>query len=67
MISFHHFCKCAARTAHLMVGIPDYERYVEHHRKNHLEEPLMAYEEFYRESQRRRYEPERGKFKGGCC
>lgn len=50
-----------------MVGIPDYERYVEHRRSIHSGEPLMTYEEFYRESQRRRYELERGKFKGGCC
>lgn len=64
---FHGFCKCAARTAHLMVGIPDYDRYLEHRRNNHAEEPLMSYEEFYRESQRRRYEPERGKFKVSCC
>ncbi len=63
----HRFCKCAARTVHLMVGIPDYETYVEHRRKTHPEEPIMTYEEFYRECQRRRYTAEKGKFKGGCC
>ena len=61
------FWKCTARTAHLMVGIPDYETYVEHRRKTHPGEPIMTYEEFYRESQRRRYTVEKGKFKGGCC
>ena len=50
-----------------MVGIPDYETYVEHRRKTHPEEPIMTYEEFYRECQRRRYTAEKGKFKGGCC
>lgn len=63
----HQFCKCAARTAHLMVGIPDYENYVAHRRNTHPGESIMTYEEFYRESQRRRYTAEKGKFKGGCC
>ena len=64
---FHQFCKCAARTAHLMVGIPDYETYRVHRGKTHPEEPVMTYEEFYWETQKRRYTPERGKFRGGCC
>lgn len=68
MISqLHQFCKCAARTAYLMVGIPDYETYRTHRLTTHPDEVVMTYEEFYRETQRRRYEPERGKFRGGCC
>ena len=59
------FCKCAARTASSMVGIPNYEAYQEHRRKTHPEEPLMTYQEFYWEAQKRRYAPERGKF--NCC
>jgi uncharacterized short protein YbdD (DUF466 family) len=50
-----------------MVGIPDYETYVAHRRNTHPGESIMTYEEFYRESQRRRYSAEKGKFKGGCC
>jgi len=61
------FCRCAARTAHLMVGIPDYETYVRHRRVTHPEEPIMTYEEFYREVQKRRYTMEKGQFRGGCC
>jgi uncharacterized short protein YbdD (DUF466 family) len=62
---FHQFCKCAARTAHLMVGIPDYNAYREHRQTTHPQELVMTYEEFYRETQRRRYAPEKGKF--SCC
>lgn len=50
-----------------MVGIPDYETYRTHRLTTHPDEVVMTYEEFYRETQRRRYEPERGKFRGGCC
>jgi uncharacterized short protein YbdD (DUF466 family) len=38
-----------ARTARLMVGLPDYETYVHHRRANHPDEPIMTYEEFFRE------------------
>ena len=63
----HQFYKYAARAAHLMVGIADYETYKAHRRDNHPDEPVLTYEEFYWETQRRRYTPERGKFRGGCC
>ena len=33
------------RTARLMVGIPDYETYVEHRRTKHPGEPVMTFEE----------------------
>ncbi len=57
----------AAKTARLMVGIPDYETYVVAHRKaHHPGEPIMTYEEFYRERQNARYACEKGRFKG-CC
>jgi uncharacterized short protein YbdD (DUF466 family) len=55
-----------ARTARLMVGVPHYDTYVAHRRMHHPEEPIMSYEEFFRERQRARYAVEKGRFKG-CC
>ncbi len=52
--------------ARLMVGIPDYEVYVQHRRSVHPGEPVMSYEEFFRERQDSRYAVERGKLRG-CC
>jgi uncharacterized short protein YbdD (DUF466 family) len=43
------------QAARLMVGIPDYETYVEHRRTFHPGEPVMTYEEFFRERQNKRY------------
>ncbi len=54
------------RTARLMVGIPDYETYLEHRRTMHPGEPVMTYEEFFRERQDARYAVGRGKF-NRCC
>ena len=49
-----------------MVGIPDYQTYVEHHRTFHPGPPIMSYEEFFRERQDARYAVGRGRFRG-CC
>ena len=54
------------RTARLMVGIPDYETYLEHRRIKHPGEPVMTYEEFFRERQDARYATGNGRFRG-CC
>ena len=54
------------RAARLMVGIPDYETYVRHRRANHPDEPIMTYEEFFRERQEARYAVNNGRFRG-CC
>jgi len=56
----------AVRTARLMVGIPDYETYVAHRKQFHPQEPIMTYEEFFRERQDARYAFGKGRFKG-CC
>lgn len=56
----------AARTARLMVGIPDYQTYVEHRRAVHPEAPIMTYEEFFRERLEARYAVGKGRFRG-CC
>jgi uncharacterized short protein YbdD (DUF466 family) len=54
------------RTARLMVGIPDYDTYVEHRRMKHPGEPVMTFEEFFRNRQDARYAVGRGKI-SRCC
>ena len=51
-------------TAHLMVGLPDYERYVAHRGARHPGEPVMSRSEFVQERSDRRYG---GKGIGRCC
>jgi uncharacterized short protein YbdD (DUF466 family) len=48
-----------------MVGVPDYENYVAHRRTNHPGQPVMSYEEFFRERQQARYAISKGRFR--CC
>ena len=55
-----------ARTARLMIGIPDYETYLQHRRLRHPGEPVMTYEEFFRERQDARYAVGKGKI-SRCC
>jgi uncharacterized short protein YbdD (DUF466 family) len=55
-----------ARTARLMVGVPDYEAYVARRRLVHPGEPVMTYEEFFRERQASRYGENGGKV-SRCC
>ena len=50
-------------TGRLMVGVPDYDRYVEHRRTTHPEAPIMSYKEFFCERQESRY----GGRVGRCC
>ncbi len=54
------------RTARLMVGVPDYDTYVQHRRTNHPGLPIMTYEEFFVERQEARYGVGKGRFRG-CC
>jgi uncharacterized short protein YbdD (DUF466 family) len=56
----------AARTARLMVGIPDYETYVEHVQASHPGGPVMTRVEFIRERQAARFAMDKGRFRG-CC
>ncbi len=60
------FGRGIARTARLMVGMPDYENYVEHRRRAHPGEPMMSYEDFFRERQANRYGEGSGKI-SRCC
>jgi uncharacterized short protein YbdD (DUF466 family) len=43
------------QTARLMVGLPDYDNYLNHMQKTHPEQSVMTYEEFFRERQDARY------------
>ncbi|MCT6880228.1 MAG: YbdD/YjiX family protein [Commensalibacter sp.] len=62
--SLNKFGKCICQGARLMVGIPDYETYVNHMKTNHPDQPIMDYKEFFRDRQDVRYGG-----KGGfrCC
>ncbi|WP_235379945.1 YbdD/YjiX family protein, partial [Escherichia coli] len=52
------------QTARLMIGVPDYDNYVEHMRVTHPDQTPMTYEEFFRERQDARYG---GKGGAKCC
>jgi len=56
----------ATQTARLMVGVPDYDTYVQHRQANHPGQPIMTYEEFFIERQTARYAVAKGRFRG-CC
>jgi uncharacterized short protein YbdD (DUF466 family) len=58
--------KCVCQGARLMVGIPDYETYVEHMRRTHPGQPVMGYADFFRERQTARY-GEDGRRGFRCC
>ncbi|MBY0559818.1 YbdD/YjiX family protein [Hyphomicrobium sp.] len=60
------FATGVAKTARLMVGVPDYEAYVAHRRRAHPDEPVMSYEDFFRERQASRYGEGGGKI-SRCC
>ena len=49
--------------ARLMIGVPDYDTYVEHQRRFHPERPPMSYEAFFAERQAARYRGGGGR----CC
>ena len=53
------------KAARLMVGLPDYDAYLDHMAKTHPGKPVMSYEEFFRERQDARYGSE-GRV-GRCC
>ncbi len=59
-------CELVGKTARLMVGVPDYETYVAHRKANHAGQPIMTYEEFFRERQEARCAVGEGRVRG-CC
>ena len=58
--------RIAAQTANLMVGIPDYDTYVEHRLTAHPGEPIMTQEEFIKNRQECRYSGAGGGI-NRCC
>lgn len=50
----------------LMVGVPRYDTYLAHRGVTHPGEPVMSYEEFFRERQAARYGGGPGRV-GRCC
>ncbi|MBL0285676.1 MAG: YbdD/YjiX family protein [Zoogloea sp.] len=58
--------KYLGQAARLMVGVPDYDTYVQHMRLTHPERPVMDYETFFRERQEARYGGGDGR-PGRCC
>jgi uncharacterized short protein YbdD (DUF466 family) len=59
-------CEAVAKAARLMVGVPDYDTYVQHRQTQHPGAVVMSYEEFFRERQEARYAVGKGRFRG-CC
>ena len=44
-----------AQSMRLMVGVPEYNTYVSHMKTAHPDQPVMSYQEFFRERQEARY------------
>jgi uncharacterized short protein YbdD (DUF466 family) len=63
---FNLVCERVVQTARLMVGVPDYDTYVQHRQTTHPGEAVMSYEAFFRERLDARYAVSKGRFRG-CC
>ncbi|MGG3560030.1 YbdD/YjiX family protein [Neobacillus rhizosphaerae] len=50
----------------LLVGVPSYEKYVEHMRTHHPKDPIKSRKEFFCEAQEARYNGKGGKV-SRCC
>ncbi|RDU37710.1 cytosolic protein [Neobacillus piezotolerans] len=50
----------------LLVGVPSYERYVEHMKSEHPDQPVKTRKEFFCEAQDARYNAKGGKV-SRCC
>lgn len=50
-------------TLRLMVGVPDYRRYLNHRHQHHPDQPVLSEAEFFAERQRARY----GSSSSRCC
>ncbi len=55
--------KYLGQAAKMLIGIPDYDNYVDHMKTNHPDKPYMTYNEFFRERQEARY----GSGGSSCC
>ncbi|MCT0062612.1 YbdD/YjiX family protein [Proteus mirabilis] len=59
--------KYLGQAARMLIGIPDYDNYVQHMKDNHPDKPVMTYNEFFRERQEARYGGGDGKDGFRCC
>ncbi|HWO97619.1 MAG TPA: YbdD/YjiX family protein [Bacillus sp. (in: firmicutes)] len=50
----------------LLVGVPSYEKYVEHMKHHHPDEPIKSRKEFFCEAQEARFNAKGGKV-SRCC
>lgn len=50
----------------LLVGVPSYEKYLEHMREHHPDKPVKSRKEFFCEAQEARYNGKDGKV-SRCC
>jgi uncharacterized short protein YbdD (DUF466 family) len=62
-LAFKEMSAQIAATARLMVGVPDYDAYVNHMRSTHPNETPMDYTSFFRARQDARY----GGSQSRCC
>ena len=58
--------KYLGQAARMLVGMPDYDTYVQHMQTQHPDQPLMSYEAFFRERQEARYGGGKGR-PVRCC
>ena len=58
-----YLARALAQSLRLMVGVPDYQGYLNHMKATHPERAPMSYEAFFRERQQARY----GGGSGRCC
>ncbi len=64
VLDWRQFARRIRETAHLMVGLPDYERYVAHCRRRHPDSKIMDRTEFMLQRMAERYG---GKGGGNRC
>jgi len=58
-----YLARSVAQSLRLMVGLPDYDAYLNHMARTHPDVAPMSYEAFFRERLEARY----GGGKGRCC
>ena len=58
--------KYLGQAARMLVGMPDYDTYVQHMQTQHPDQPLMSYVAFFRERQEARYGGGKGR-PVRCC
>ena len=58
--------KYLGQAARMLVGMPDYDTYVQHMQTQHPDQPLMSYEAFFRDRQEARYGGGKGR-PVRCC